>query len=104
MTARLSISETELRRPIDPSVNVLPLTPRLRDVFFAIGVGYRAPQIARSLGISTYTVETEMKELYRRLGVSGHRGVRSLILAMVLEAVRGAIVDPQPPPEQPRTQ
>jgi DNA-binding NarL/FixJ family response regulator len=61
MTARLSISETELRRLIDPSVNVLPLTPRLRDVFFAIGVGYRAPQIARSLGISTYTVETEMK-------------------------------------------
>jgi DNA-binding NarL/FixJ family response regulator len=90
MSFYLPIDQRELHRLIEPAVGELPLTPRLRDIFLAIGAGLQARDIAASLGISQLTAETEMKELYRRLAVPGHRAVRSIVVAMVMDVARQA--------------
>ena len=82
------IDQRELHRLIEPAVSRLPLTPRLRDILLAIGTGQQSREIAASLGISKYTVETEIKELCRRLGVSGHRAARSIVLAIVMDVAK----------------
>jgi DNA-binding CsgD family transcriptional regulator len=80
---------------LESLVSTLRLTPRLLDVFFELAVGRSASEIADSLGISKQTAETEIKLLFRRLDVSGHRAVRSIAMAMLLDLAR----DTAPPPE-----
>jgi DNA-binding CsgD family transcriptional regulator len=83
---------------LEPLVSALPLTPRLLDVFFELAVGRPASEIADSLGISKQTAETEIKLLFRRLDVSGHRAVRSIAMTMLLDLAR----DNAPPPKPER--
>jgi DNA-binding CsgD family transcriptional regulator len=87
----------DLRVLLGPGVNALRLTPRLLDVFFELAVGRSASEIADSLGISKQTAETEIKLLFRRLDVSGHRAVRSIAMAMLLNLARRT--SPPLPPE-----
>jgi DNA-binding CsgD family transcriptional regulator len=86
----------ELRVMLESLVSTLRLTPRLLDVFFELAVGRSASEIADSLGISKQTAETEIKLLFRRLDVSGHRAVRSIAMAMLLDLAR----DNAPPPRR----
>jgi DNA-binding NarL/FixJ family response regulator len=92
MAGYRAVDRNELHRLIAPAVDELRLSPRLREVFVALGAGLRAGEIATAFGISKHTAATEIKELYRRLGVSGHRALRSIILMMVMDVAR------QPPP------
>lgn len=86
----------ELRLMLEPAAALLPLTPRLLDVFFEISFGRSTSEIAASLGVSRQTAETEIKLLFSRLGVSGHRAVRSIAIAMLMDLIRR---DPPPPAE-----
>jgi DNA-binding NarL/FixJ family response regulator len=86
----------ELRLWLEPAVVLLQLTPRLVDVFFEISFGRSTPEIAASLGISRQTAETEVKLLFRRLEVSGHRAVRSIAIAMLMDLIRRNV----PPPHR----
>jgi DNA-binding CsgD family transcriptional regulator len=88
------IDPQELRHLLEPSVRLLPLTPRLRDVFFHICAGQTTSEIAQALGISPHTAVTESKLLCGRLGVSGHRAVRSIAMALLLDLIRRSA----PPP------
>lgn len=94
MSAYPVVDPQQLYQLVAPAIDALPLTPRLRDILLAIGAGLRTHDIAISLGVSPFTAETEMKELYRRLDVSGHRGVRSIIVAMLIDVAKSAQLTP----------
>lgn len=47
-----------------------PLTQRENDVLGLIGKGLSTPDVAEQLGISKYTVEDHLKQIYRKLKIS----------------------------------
>ena len=47
-----------------------PLTRRENDVLALVAVGSSTPEVANRLGISKYTVEDHLKQIYRKLDVS----------------------------------
>jgi DNA-binding CsgD family transcriptional regulator len=47
------------------------LTPRQRELVYALLAGFTAKEIAARLGLSVHSVSTYCKRLYQRLGVSG---------------------------------
>lgn len=47
-----------------------PLTNRERDVLKLVAAGSSTPEVAEELGISKYTVEDHLKQIYRKLGIS----------------------------------
>lgn len=67
-------------------VSAPQLTPREREVLALIASGASAPQIARSLHLSTGTVKTHLMHLYDKLGVSDRA-------AAVAEAMRSGLIE-----------
>lgn len=60
---------TENLNPDTPS-NAPKLTPRQREVLFAMSRGLPTKRIARELSLSEYTVKDHISDLFRVLGVS----------------------------------
>lgn len=56
------------------------LSPRELRVFEALGRGMLNKEIARALGLTTYTVETYRKSICAQLGISGAELVRAAVL------------------------
>lgn len=48
----------------------LPLTTREKQVFVYIARGLQAPDVALQLGLSSYTVSSYIKDIYRKLNIS----------------------------------
>ena len=62
-----------------PQSHALPLTPREKQIFIYIAKGLQAPEIATQLGLSSYTVSSYIKEIYRKLKISSR--VQAALLA-----------------------
>jgi DNA-binding CsgD family transcriptional regulator len=62
----------------------LVISPQGRRIIALLLAGQRNKQIAAALGISPNTLHTELRRLYRRLGVHDHLG----LVLRVLEAAR----------------
>jgi DNA-binding CsgD family transcriptional regulator len=60
------------------------LTVREWEVFVALGEGLSNKQLAKTLGLSTRTVETHRKAIARKLGVSGAALVRDVPAAFAM--------------------
>ena len=52
-----------------PSSNIPKLTPRQREVLYALSRGFSTKRIARELSLSEYTVKDHISDLFRVLGV-----------------------------------
>ena len=55
--------------PIQQQLQALPLTPREHDVLRELAQGNSNKTIAKTLSISTYTVDGYVKDIFRKLGV-----------------------------------
>ncbi|MBQ0794728.1 LuxR C-terminal-related transcriptional regulator [Zhongshania sp.] len=55
--------------PIQQPLQALPLTPREHDVLRELAQGNSNKTIAKTLSISTYTVDGYVKDIFRKLGV-----------------------------------
>lgn len=53
-----------------PKTQQSPLTNRESDVLKLVASGARTPDVAEKLGISKYTVEDHLKQIYRKLDIS----------------------------------
>jgi DNA-binding NarL/FixJ family response regulator len=58
-----------LRIDPDPTADTQPLTPRQRQVAELISRGYSTDGAARTLHVSTKTIEKHLGDIYRRLAI-----------------------------------
>ena len=81
--------ESRSPQPSHAQSGLLALAPREREVLKELAQGSSNKLIARTLSISTYTVDGYVKDIYRKLGV------RSRAMAAII-AFRYGIVDMPP--------
>lgn len=62
--------ESAAAKPLAPSENQVHLTEREVDILRLIGKGYKASEIATLLSITVNTVNTYVRDVYRKLGIS----------------------------------
>ena len=58
--------------PIQQQLQALPLTPREHDVLRELAQGNSNKTIAKTLSISTYTVDGYVKDIFRKLRIRNH--------------------------------
>ncbi|RIK95762.1 MAG: hypothetical protein DCC73_04780 [Proteobacteria bacterium] len=63
-------------------ISVLPLTKRERQILQARASGLSTPVLAAKFNIGEVTVRNHLRSIYRKLGVSGFRGVMGYLEAM----------------------
>jgi DNA-binding NarL/FixJ family response regulator len=61
------------------------LTPRELDLVIQLHLGFRDKHIAHNLGIALTTVSTELRSLYRKIGVTSRNELVALCLGVLLE-------------------
>jgi DNA-binding CsgD family transcriptional regulator len=83
------------RRPWSrPTISLLPLTSREREVLALIASGRTSRSVATALGISIHTVESHKQRMFRRLGVQNQAQAVAVALRLGLlddaDCVNGA--------------
>lgn len=78
-----------LRRRLEQLVTEFQLTARELDLTVELHLGLRDKHIADNLGISVRTVSTELRGLYRKLGVTSRQEVVALCMA-ALHSLEGS--------------
>lgn len=66
------------------------LTPRELDLVVQLHQGFRDKHIARNLGIALATVSTELRALYRKVGVTSRNELVAACLAVLLSGGGGS--------------
>jgi DNA-binding NarL/FixJ family response regulator len=82
--SRRVIAEIIRSRRRSQAANVLPLTPRQREVILLIAKGAADKEIARSLGIKTTTAQKHVTNLLRRLNVPNRAAAVAVMTAPTL--------------------
>ena len=77
VAGELPLSPAAARLVLDQLANIAqpksvqtPLTKRETDVLKLVASGASTPDAAEQLGISKYTAEDHLKQIYRKLGIS----------------------------------
>jgi DNA-binding CsgD family transcriptional regulator len=75
-----TLSEASARgfAPRPRSASIPALTRRENEVLSLLSAGYSYREIAEALVISTETVRTHCKRIYRKLGITGRHDVKTL--------------------------
>lgn len=65
----------------DPTAVVVAMSPKLRQVLELLLLGRSEKEVANEMGISHHTVHTQVKRLYRALGVNSRAEMLVLLLS-----------------------